>query len=51
LGIWPAGFVAFQMFYTFLLLLLIGLSRQWTGSILYVTAAHTAINLIAWAIP
>lgn len=51
LGIWPAGFVAFQMLYTFLGLLLVGLSRQWTGSFLYVVAAHMAVNFLAWAIP
>ena len=48
---WPASFVSFQMLYTFLGLLLIGLSRQWTGSILYAVAAHTGVNLIAWLVP
>lgn len=48
---WPAAFVTFQMLYTFLGLLLIGLSRQWTGSIAYAAATHIAVNLIAWAIP
>ena len=50
-GYWPAGFVTLQIVYTFVGLLLIGLSRQWTGSILYAAATHTCVNLIAWAIP
>jgi len=42
------GFVAFQMVYTAVGLLVVGLSRQWTGSILYAVATHTAVNAIAW---
>ena len=47
---WSAGFVAFQLGYTFLGCTVIGLSRQWTGSVLYITLSHTAVNCIAWAI-
>ncbi|MBN2583275.1 MAG: CPBP family intramembrane metalloprotease [Planctomycetes bacterium] len=42
------GYVAFQLTYTFLGLLLVGLSRQWTGSLFYITATHMAVNLIAY---
>jgi len=42
------GFVCFQLAYTFAAALLGGLSRQWTGSILYLTLAHSAANFIAW---
>jgi membrane protease YdiL (CAAX protease family) len=45
---WPAGFVAFQLLYTFAGGLLIGLSRQWTGSILYGIAAHVIANGYCW---
>jgi membrane protease YdiL (CAAX protease family) len=57
-GLWHApgllhgsspGYVWFQLFYTGVLGIVPGLSRQWTGSILYVTLAHSAVNLIAWA--
>jgi membrane protease YdiL (CAAX protease family) len=41
------GFVIFQLFYTFLGFVVIGLSRQWTGSILYFTLNHIAVNWIA----
>ena len=44
----PAGYVMFQLGYTFLGGMLAGLSRQWTGSIFYATAAHMAVNFIAW---
>ena len=44
----PAGYVVFQLLYTFLGCLCVGLSRQWTGSILYCTMAHMAGNCIAW---
>ena len=42
------GYMIFQLAYTFLGLLLVGLARQWTGSMLYGAATHMAINLIAW---
>ncbi len=42
-------YIAFQLVYTFLGMLLVGLARQWTGSILYGAVTHMAVNLIAWA--
>ncbi|MET0396800.1 MAG: CPBP family intramembrane glutamic endopeptidase [Longimicrobiaceae bacterium] len=45
----PAWYAAFQLFYTGVAYLVPALSRQWTGSILYVLAGHMAINFIAWA--
>lgn len=45
----PSGFVLFQLFYTFAIFSVAGLSRQWTGSIIPFTLAHSAINFIAWA--
>ena len=42
------AYVAFQMCYVVAGLVVIGLSRQWTGSILYATATHSAVNAIAW---
>lgn len=45
----PAWYAAFQLFYTGIAYLVPALSRQWTGSILYVLAGHMAINFIAWA--
>jgi membrane protease YdiL (CAAX protease family) len=44
----PAGYVVFQLVYVFLGLLLVGMSRQWTGSILYGTLTHMAVNFVAW---
>ncbi len=44
----PLRYVLFQLLYTFAGCLVLGLSRQWTGSILYATATHTLVNLIAW---
>ncbi|MFB3894374.1 MAG: lysostaphin resistance A-like protein [Phycisphaerae bacterium] len=49
--IWPASYVNLQLAYSFVGLLVIGLTRQWTGSILYATFCHTGINLIAWLVP
>lgn len=43
------GYVAFQCLYTWLGYTVVGLSRQWTDSILYATAAHMAGNWVAWA--
>lgn len=49
-GFWslPAGYAVFQLLYTGVAYLVPALSRQWTGSILYVVLCHTAINFIAW---
>lgn len=44
----PVGYVLFQLFYTGVLGLVPGLSRQWTGSIYYAVATHSAVNFIAW---
>ena len=44
----PTGFVLFQLCYTFVICVVAGLSRQWTGSILYFTCCHMAINFVAW---
>ena len=43
-----ASFVVFQLIYTFVLFIIVGLSRQWTGSVLYYTLTHASINFIAW---
>jgi membrane protease YdiL (CAAX protease family) len=43
-----SGFVAFQLAYTATGYVVTGLSRQWTGSMLYATASHSAVNFIAW---
>jgi membrane protease YdiL (CAAX protease family) len=44
----PAEFVLFQLCYTFAIFIVAGLSRQWTGSMLYFTLCHMGINFIAW---
>lgn len=44
----PAGFVAFQLFYTSVGGIVGGLTRQWTGSVLPVVFIHSATNFIAW---
>ena len=41
----------FQLGYTFIGCVLLGISRQWTGSIVYATVTHTAVNYIAWSTP
>jgi membrane protease YdiL (CAAX protease family) len=41
------GFVVFQLVYTYVLFVWTGLTRQWTGSILFFTLTHSAINFIA----
>lgn len=46
-----AGFLIFQLGYTFIGCVLLGTSRQWTGSIVYATVTHTAVNYIAWSTP
>lgn len=43
----PTGFVLFQLAYTAAGFMLTGLSRLWTGSILYATLSHSAVNYIA----
>lgn len=43
-----AGYVWFQLFYTGILGIIPALSRQWTGSMLYVAMCHTAVNFVAW---
>ena len=48
LGGMSAGFLVFQLFYTFLGLFITGLTRVWTGSLLYLTLAHAGVNFIAW---
>lgn len=47
-GTMPAGFVTVQIFYTGVLGIVLGLTRQWTGSILYATLSHAAVNAIVW---
>lgn len=44
----PVGYVLFQLFYTGVLAIVPGLSRQWTGSIYYALLTHAAVNFIAW---
>ncbi len=46
----PPGFVAFQLLYVLLGALVIGLARQWTGSLVYGWITHTAANAIAWGV-
>jgi hypothetical protein len=46
----PAGYVVFQLAYTWAAFTFIGLTRQWTGSILYVDLAHMAGNFVPWAV-
>ncbi len=38
-----------QLFYTGVLGVLPALSRQWTGSILYLVLYHSAVNFVVWA--
>jgi membrane protease YdiL (CAAX protease family) len=45
----PGGYVAFQLCYTFVGCMIVGLARVWTGSILYGVLTHMAVNGIAWA--
>ena len=42
------AFLAFQLLYTSAGFVLTGLSRQWTGSMLYATLSHSGVNFIAW---
>lgn len=41
-------FVCQQMAYTFAGGIDLGLTRQWTGSICFVTLTHMKVNFIAW---
>lgn len=45
-GLIPSSWLIFQLFYTFAHMAIIGLTRQWTGSILYIWFFHAAGNLI-----
>lgn len=42
------GYVCFQLLYTWAAFTIVGLTRQWTGSLIYVTIAHMSGNFIAW---
>ncbi len=44
---WVGSYIWFQLVYTFLGACLVGIIRQWTGSIIYITAVHMAVNFIA----
>ena len=46
----PAGYVVFQLGYTWAAFTFVGLTRQWTGSILYVDLAHMAGNFVPWVV-
>jgi len=48
-SILSAGYIAFMLVYSFAGCVLLGLSRQWTGSILYAAVTHTAVNYVAWS--
>jgi hypothetical protein len=43
-----AEYVCFQLLYTWAAYTFVGLTRQWTGSLLYVTIAHMTGNFIVW---
>jgi membrane protease YdiL (CAAX protease family) len=49
-GSWPWDFVTLQLGYTFLGAAIVGMTRQWTGSMWYVTLAHTVGNFGAWCL-
>lgn len=49
LGSLPAGYVVFQLFYTSVLAVIPGLTRQWSGSLIPATFIHSAMNFIAWS--
>ncbi len=46
LGAIPTSWLLFQLFYTFTHVAIVGLTRQWTGSILYIWFFHAAANFI-----
>jgi hypothetical protein len=47
-AVFPTGYVLFQLLYTWAAFTFVGLTRQWTGSILYVNLAHMAGNFVPW---
>lgn len=50
LGQWPVWLVAVQFVYTGILSIVPALSRQWTGSIIYVIVSHSLVNFIPWVL-
>jgi membrane protease YdiL (CAAX protease family) len=46
----PASYVCFQLLYTWAAFAFVGLTRQWTGSLYYVTFAHMAGNCFVWCV-
>ena len=44
------AWASLQLLYSAAGLVLVGLSRQWTGSILYATLTHSAVNAVAWTV-
>lgn len=48
LAYFPLWYVFFQLLYTWAAYTFVGLTRQWTGSLLYVTSAHMLGNFIVW---
>ena len=44
---WIGPFIWFQLVYTFFGACLVGVIRQWTGSMVYITIVHMAVNCIA----
>jgi hypothetical protein len=44
----PMWYVIFQLYYTWAAYTFVGLTRQWTGSLLYITLGHMAGNFIVW---
>jgi hypothetical protein len=48
LAYFSVEYVRFQLLYTWAGYTVVGLTRQWTGSLLYVTLAHMAGNFFVW---
>ncbi len=46
----PPRFATFQLMYVLLGAAVIGLARQWTGSLLYGWIVHTVANVVAWGV-
>jgi len=44
----PVWYVFLQLLYTWAAYTFVGLTRQWTGTILYVVLGHMAGNFVAW---
>ena len=42
------SFLIFQLVYTFVIFIVIGLSRQWAGRIIYYSMTNTSLNFVAW---